>query len=242
MTGAMIPDWPAPACVRAMMTTRTGGVSTGPYASFNLGLHVGDDPQSVAQNRQRLCAQLPAAPLWLDQVHGTTVVEADAAPAGIRADAAFTSRHHTVCAVQTADCLPVLLCDREGSQVAAAHAGWRGLAAGILEATVRAMKTPPDRLLAWLGPAIGPQAFEVGEEVRAAFTQEDPHAANAFVAHGESKWLADIFLLARQRLQRAGVTCVHGGTACTFSDAQRWFSHRRDRITGRMAALIWIDP
>lgn len=241
MNGAMLPDWPAPACVRALMTTRAGGVSAGPYASFNLGLHVGDDPQAVAQNRRRLRAQLPAEPLWLDQVHGTTVVEAAAAPACLPADAACTAQRHTVCAVQTADCLPVLLCDREGSRVAAAHAGWRGLVAGVLEATVHAMDVPPDRLIAWLGPAIGPQAFEVGEEVRAAFMEVEARAASAFVALGEGKWLADIFLLARQRLQRAGVTRVHGGTACTFSDAQRWFSYRRDKTTGRMAALIWID-
>lgn len=244
MNGAMIPDWPAPAGVRALMSTRQGGVSTGPYASMNLGLHVGDDPLAVAQNRERLRAHLPAEPLWLDQVHGTAVVDAATACTGIQADAAIATQRHVVCAVQTADCLPVLICDIAGSRVAAAHAGWRGLAAGVLEATVQALKTPPDQLLAWLGPAIGPQAFEVGAEVRLAFMQDDPRAASAFVEHGEGKWLANIFLLATQRLKAAGVRRVYGGGLCTFSDAPRWFSYRRDKTTGptgRMAALIWIE-
>lgn len=239
----IIPDWPAPPAVRALATTRHGGVSTGPYASLNLGGHVGDDPGAVAENRRRLRTLLPAEPVWLQQVHGTRVVDAAAPAGGIpEADAAFVRTPGIVCAVLTADCLPVLLCDAEGTAVAAAHAGWRGLAAGVLEETVGAMAADPGRLLAWLGPAIGPAAFEVGDEVRAAFTAGDQGAAAAFVPGPPGKWFADLYALARRRLGRMGVTRVHGGGFCTFGESARFYSFRRERNTGRMATLVWIAP
>lgn len=237
---AIVPDWPAPARVGAVQTTRRGGASHGPYASLNLGDHVGDDPAAVAANRAHLGAILPAAPVWLTQVHGVAVADADRAAPGIEADAAVSRRPGTVCAVMTADCLPVLLCDRGGKVVAAAHAGWRGLCAGVIEATVAAMGVPAGDVLAWLGPAIGPQAFEVGDEVRAAFVAHDAAATAAFAAHGPDKWLADIWLLARQRLAALGVGSVSGGGQCTVADRDRFFSYRRDRITGRMATCIWL--
>ena len=236
----LVPDGPAPANVRAFSTTRLGGVSAGPYASLNLGDHVGDDPRAVAENRRRVGQWLPTAPAWLRQVHGVAVVDAARAAVGCEADAACTRQADAVCVVMTADCLPVLFCDRAGTVVAAAHAGWRGLAGGVLEATVAAMGVPAGELLAWLGPAIGPAAFEVGGEVRDAFLALDPAAESAFAPRPEGKWLADIFLLARQRLARLGLTAVYGGGVCTVSDAGRFFSHRRDRVTGRMASLVWL--
>jgi len=236
----LIPDWPAPAHVRALQTLRTGGCSPAPWASFNLGDHVGDEPARVAANRAELRRQLPAEPLWLQQVHGTVVVDAGQAPQAATADASFANKPGQVCAVMTADCLPVLFCDRAGTVVAAAHAGWRGLLNGILEGTIAAMQRPPADLLAWFGPAIGPGRFEVGSEVRAAFVARDAHAAGCFRPHGD-KWLADIYSLARQRLQAAGVKHIHGDGACTVSDAERYFSYRRDGVTGRMASLIWLD-
>lgn len=235
------PDWPAPPGVFSLMTTREGGVSHPPWASFNLGDHVGDDPAHVAENRARLRQQLPAEPGWLKQIHGATVVEAGSAL--IEADAAFTRQAGSVCAVLTADCLPVLFCDRAGSVVAAAHAGWRGLAGGVLEATVAAMQAPPSEILVWMGAAIGPQAFEVGDEVRQTFVAAHPEAAVAFVPHPAAepgKWLADIYQLARIRLNRAGVHALYGGGRCTFNEADRFFSYRRDGVTGRMASLIWL--
>lgn len=241
MADLLCPDWPAPANVRAVQTLRSGGCSPLPWDSFNLGDHVGDDPGRVAANRATLRALLPAEPLWLTQVHGISVVDAGAASPAREADAAFARQPGKVCAVMTADCLPVLFCDRAGTIVAAAHAGWRGLASGVLEATVRAMAVRPGELLAWLGPAIGPQAFEVGDEVRAAFLAHDPEAARAFVPHGVGKCLADIYLLARQRLQAAGVGSISGGDYCTVSDTDRFFSYRRDGVTGRQASLIWLD-
>lgn len=238
----LIPDWPAPARVAALSTSRGGGVSAAPYGSLNLGDHVGDDPVAVAENRRRLVTALPGAPCWLRQVHGTTVVDAAHAAVGSEADAAFTRTPAAVCLVMTADCLPVLFCDRAGTVVAAAHAGWRGLAAGVLEATLHSMAVAPGDVLAWLGPAIGPAAFEVGEEVRDTFVAGDPEAASAFIVHSAGKWWADLFLLARQRLLRAGVDAVYGGGVCTYSDPERFFSHRRDRQTGRMATAIWLHP
>ena len=237
----ILPDWPVPARVKSLMTTRRGGISTAPWASLNLGDHVGDDPAHVLANRARLRQHLPADPGWLRQVHGNKVVE----DGGGEADAAFTRRAGTVCAVLVADCLPVLFCDRAGSVVAAAHAGWRGLAGGVLEATVAAMGTRPAELLAWMGPAIGPQAFEVGDEVRQAFVDHHPETAAAFapqpsVAGAKPKWLADIYQLARVRLNRAGVTAIYGGGRCTYREAEEFFSYRRDGVTGRMAALIWL--
>lgn len=237
--GLLVPDWPAPPNVRALVTTRAGGSSRPPYHSLNLGERCGDDPAAVAANRRRLAAMLPGEPGWLCQVHGKRVVELPAG-AGAEADAAWTDRPGTVCAVLSADCLPVLLCDRAGSRVAAAHAGWRGLVAGVLEATVAALATPPDQLLAWLGPAIGQQAFEVGPEVRAAFVALDPLAASAFLPGQGDRWHADLYALARLRLAGAGVGAVSGGGACTFSEVERFYSFRRERDTGRMACLAWL--
>jgi hypothetical protein len=237
----LTPDWTAPANVRALATTRLGGVSERPYDTLNLGIAVGDRPEAVAENRARLSALLPAAPRWLRQVHGNTVVEADTVTAPVEADGAFTRTPGVVCVVQMADCMPVLFAADDGSVVAAAHAGWRGLAAGVLENTIASMDIDPGRLHAWLGPAIGPSRFEVGDEVRQAFLAQSPEASAAFVPHAPGKWLADLFLLARQRLGRAGVRHVTASGLCTMSDSTRFFSHRRDRVSGRMAALVWID-
>ncbi|NYH99880.1 peptidoglycan editing factor PgeF [Cupriavidus plantarum] len=294
MAGAdwIVPDWPAPARVRALSTTRLGGVSAAPYGladgspgGLNLGTHVGDAPEAVATNRARLAARLPAMPQWLEQVHGCAVATADDAPdapdapdatdatdatgatgsatrraAGAvaqsgpgvpRADASVSATAGHVCAIMTADCLPVLLCDRAGTVVGAAHAGWRGLCAGVIEATIARMAQragePSPQWLAWLGPAIGPSAFEVGAEVREAFlaaAREGEHAAvdAAFrpVAGSPGKYLADLYALARTRLHRAGCVDVYGGDTCTVTDAERFFSYRRDGVTGRMATLVWL--
>lgn len=237
----IVPQWPAPARVHALITTRAGGVSTGPYASFNLGDSTADDPAAVRANKERLEALLPSAPRWLKQVHGTRVVRADTVSDPVEADAAYTVTPGVVCAVKLADCMPVLLTDTAGSVVAVAHAGWRGLAAGVVENTVGALAVARETLIAYLGPAIGPQAFEVGDEVRAAFCAVDPAAAQAFAPLRPGKWLADLFELGRQRLARCGVTRTYGSGACTFSDPQRFYSHRRNPVTGRMAALVWLD-
>ncbi len=240
--GLLQPDWALPAGVRALLSTRAGGHSRAPFACFNLGAHVGDDPAAVAANRARLRTFLPADPLWLNQVHGAAVIDAERCEGVPEADAAFARSAGRVCAVLTADCLPVLLCDDEARVVAAAHAGWRGLAAGILENTVRRMGVPPQRMRAWLGPAIGPAAFEVGDEVRTAFVARDPDAAAAFAARpAAGKWCADLYLLARQRLHAAGVTRVSGGSVCTVSSPAHFYSYRRDAVTGRFASLIWLD-
>lgn len=238
----IVPDWPAPANVKALITTRGGGVSSGAFASFNLGLRAGDDPQAVTENRARLRRLLPQEPKWLRQVHGARVVNADDLNEAPEADAGFARHIHTVCAIMIADCLPVLLSDRAGSVVGVAHAGWRGLSGGVVENTVDAMRRAGSgELLAYLGPAIGPRAFEVGADVRDAFVNRDPGAAQAFAPHGREKWLADLFMLARQALARAGVNAVYGGGLCTYSDPARFFSYRRDKTTGRMAALIWRE-
>ncbi len=267
------PDWPAPLGVRALCTTRGGGTSAAPYASLNLGEHVGDDPAAVAENRRRLAAAagLPAPPNWLRQVHGANVADLDGAEfaAGatgngppVTADAAFTHRRGRVCAILAADCLPVLLAADSGDWVAAAHAGWRGLAAGVIEATVSALSAaagpgalPPHRLLAWLGPAIGPKHFEVGAEVRDALLAGDAGAGTgagtaagaakgaeaAFALNSRGRFMADLEMLARRRLAAAGVERIYGGGECTFADPTRFFSHRRDGVTGRQAALIWLE-
>lgn len=237
----IVPDWPAPAGVRVLSTTRAGGVSVAPYDSLNLGIHVGDDPANVAANRAQVRRIVPSEPAWLNQVHGTAVVDA-ASVAGVPdADASVSRTPGAVCVVMTADCLPVLLCDRAGSVVGAAHAGWRGLHGGVIEATVAAMQVAPADVIAWLGPAIGPTAFEVGDEVRAAFVATDAIADAAFKPAGQpGKWLADIYLLARQRLAALGVTAVYGGDCCTVSESRRFFSYRRDGVTGRMASLVWL--
>ncbi len=237
-----VPDWPAPASVRSLQTTRHGGVSKGGYATLNLGDHVGDDPVAVAENRRRLAVRIAATPIWLDQVHGTAVLDAGQSfsePQSRVADAAFSRKPGVACVVMTADCLPVLLCNKSGTVVAAAHAGWRGLSAGILDNTVVAMACPGKELLAYLGPAIGPQVFEVGDEVRAVFVGADPLAKAAFIPHG-SKWLANIALLARQRLASLGVAEIFGGNCCSAQDVGRFFSYRRNGVTGRMASVIWL--
>jgi hypothetical protein len=239
----LIPDWPAAPQVRAAFTTREGGVSAGPWASLNLAGHVGDDPVNVAENRRRLreALRLPGEPSWLEQVHGCEVVAAGVGPGPCTADASIASAPGRVCAVLTADCLPVLFCDVAGRWVAAAHAGWRGLVGGVLENTVARSPVAATELLAWLGPAIGPAAFEVGDEVRAAFLRDDGGAAVCFAPSPAGRWLADLAGLARRRLARAGVGWVGGGGECTHADARRFYSYRRDGVTGRMAALIWLD-
>lgn len=237
----IIPDWPAPPGVRALQTTRRGGVSGAPYDSLNLASHVGDAPVAVARNRMLFNTLLPSEPVWLEQVHGTQVANADMASCRPQADACIARHRAAVCAVMTADCLPVLLCDRAGSVVGAAHAGWKGLAEGVVESTVLAMRAEPRELIAWLGPAISQQAFEVGGEVRAAFVAAQPQAASAFVPGQNGKWQADLYALARMRLQALGVTQISGGHFCTFGERERFFSYRRDRITGRMATFIWLE-
>ncbi len=240
-TDWIIPDWPVPENVRALSTTRNGGCSFPPWDSFNLGDHVGDDPVHVKKNRARLAALggLPGEPLWMEQVHGSQVLPAGSS--GCRGDARFSTVEGEVCAIMTADCLPVLFCDDSGSQVAAAHAGWRGLAGGVLEHTLRCFNRPASAIMAWLGPAIGPAAFEVGDEVREAFQRQQAAAEAAFAPHGKDKWLADIYRLASLRLQAEGLTRIFGGDFCTCTESERFFSYRRDGRTGRMASLIWLE-
>lgn len=241
----LLPDWPVPSGVRALVTTRAGGASTGPYAGLNLGRHVGDDPAAVDENRRRLEGLLPAPPVWLEQVHGSTVVDAgrvqgeDVAPV---ADASVARDPGVVCAVMTADCLPVIFASPDGSVVGVAHAGWRGLLDGVLEATIDSMDTPAAEILAWMGPAIGPGAFEVGEQVRDAYLAASAEHACAFHATGApGKWLADLFLLARQRMRMRGVARIYGGGVCTWRDRERFYSYRRDGATGRFATLVWRE-
>lgn len=236
------PDWPAPAHVKAFQTTRLGGVSCAPFESLNLGGHVGDDLQSVLHNRSLLGRLLPDAPLWLEQVHGIVVADADNARAERRADASVARHSGSVCVVMTADCLPVLLCDSAGTVVAAVHAGWRGLAAGVIEATVLAMDVPPSSLMAWLGPAISQAAFEVGAEVRAEFVAADPQAEKSFIPSPcGDKYLADIYALARLRLRALGIMGIYGGNRCTYSEPEQFFSYRRDGVTGRQGTFIWLE-
>lgn len=250
MIDFIIPDWPAPGHVKALLTTRQGGISSngnGMYASLNLAMHVNDRPANVEQNRALLQKYLPNEPKWLQQVHGATPVWIERATLPPIGDAALSQRLETVCAILFADCLPIFLCDTAGTAVGVVHAGWRGLLAGIIEQSVADMRVANNQLMAWLGPAIGPVYFEVGDEVKAAFVDHDCIAAQAFTARNnqtssaEKKWLANIFLLARQRLARSGVSEIYGGGTCTYSDPQRFFSYRRDGETGRMAALIWLD-
>ncbi|CAG0964198.1 Polyphenol oxidase [Methylophilaceae bacterium] len=241
----IFPDWPAPANVRALQTTRNGGVSVAPYDSLNLGMHVEDNPMHVVRNRQLLNRYVPTEPVWLNQVHGLAVVDAGATSCVPDADASYARFKGAVCVAMTADCLPILFCNREGSMVAATHAGWRGLCDGVIEATIAAMQIPPDSLMAWLGPAIGPQAFEVGNDVRQEFMAKHDAAASAFLPAGNGKWLGNIYQLAQQRLSRLGVTHIHGGGVdqdfCTYTDRARFFSFRRDGRTGRMASMIWLE-
>ena len=246
MNDWVVPDWPAPKNVKALFTTRNGGVSGNrdkTYATLNLGSHVNDDLSDVEKNRLLLNKYLPSTPKWLEQVHGTTLLCMDNEMTSLQGDAAISRKHGIVCAVMVADCLPVYLCDSEGTTVAVVHAGWRGLAAGIIEKTVAEMGNSQTEIMAWLGPAIGPNCFEVGEEVREVFVNYDSQSYAAFTQQpGEAndKWLADIFQLAYLRLTKAGVTKIFGGGVCTYSDPSRFFSYRRDGKTGRMAALIWL--
>lgn len=242
MTKLIVPEWAMPKGVAACSSTRIGGVSEGAWESLNLGAHCGDNLDHVEENRQRMFAagQLPSKPVWLEQVHGCDVLKLTGEPyASKRADASYSNTPGTVCAVMTADCLPVLFCNTAGTEVAAAHAGWRGLCAGVLEETVACFADSADNIVAWLGPAIGPQAFEVGPEVRAAFMEKDPQAERAFHPAGD-KFMADIYLLARQRLMNAGVNQIYGGDRCTFTETGDFFSYRRDKTTGRMASFIWL--
>ena len=239
----LCPTWPAPKGVLAFSTTRFHGHSSGVYAGLNLGQHVGDDPNVVEQNRQTLIQShaLPNAPIWLNQTHSIDVQTLlPETKSVLNGDASFTKSLDVVCCVMTADCLPVLFCDEEGKQVAATHAGWRGLVDGILENTV-AKFSSPEKVMAWLAPAIGSSCFEVGDDVRDAFMVQDPNAKLAFSPHGEKKWLADLYLLARQRLNSVGVTQIYGGELCTYSDPARFYSYRRDGVTGRQASLIWLS-
>ena len=240
----LVPDWSAPAQVRAFVTTRAGGVSEGEFASMNLSASGGDDPRNVARNRDIVRQHLPSAPRWMRQVHGVAVADLDRLDETplATADAAVASRPGSVGVVLTADCMPLFLCDDSGARVAVAHAGWRGMAAGVIENTVRAMNVPAARVMAWMGPSIGPDAFEVGPEVREAFVAVDAKADAAFRPHAAGKFIADLYALARQRLARAGVERVAGGGFCTYHEAGRFFSYRRVKASGRMGAFIWIEP
>ncbi len=239
----IVPDWPAAPRVRAFVTTREGGVSEGEYGSLNLGSSSGDDPANVARNRAVVATLLPAEPTWMAQVHGTDVVDLEAVSGREtpRADAAVAASAGRVGVVLTADCMPLFFSDTKGTRVAVAHAGWRGMAAGIIESTVRAMGVAPGDVIAWMGPTIGPDAFEVGPEVREAFVAADGRAADAFRSHTPGKFMADLYALARGRLGRAGVTSIHGGGFCTRTDADRFFSYRRAKASGRMGAFIWME-
>jgi YfiH family protein len=245
----IVPNWPAPSNVKALQTTRIGGVSHIPYASLNLGAHVNDDANAVAKNRQLLSSYLPSEPVWVNQVHGVEVIDAARSTCLQNADASFTTQANVVCVTMTADCLPVLLCDKAGTVVAAVHAGWRGLCDGAIEAAVNKLPVENSEILAWLGPAIGPDAFEVGDEVRQQFMQHDHRAEQAFKRHGShkenQKWLCNMYLIAQQHLNKLGVTQIYGGSVnesfCTYTDEARFFSFRRDNVTGRMASLIWLD-
>lgn len=237
----IIPNWPAPPNVRAMQTTRQGGVSAAPYDTLNLGDHVGDEPLTVARNRTLLNHLVPSEPVWLVQQHGTKVVNADQTSCFPQGDACIARHRQSVCVVMTADCLPVLLCDVQGGVVGAVHAGWKSLLAGVIEATVQAMEVAPQNLMAWLGPAISQQAFEVGKEVHDFFVAADSQAEAAFVPGQHGKWFADLYALARLRLNALGITQIYGGDHCTYRERDKFFSYRRDGVTGRMGTFIWRE-
>lgn len=243
--GFIYPNWPAAAGVNAVMTTRSGGVSVAPFDSMNLGDHVNDDPEAVKKNRALLIKQLnlPSEPVWLSQVHGIRAIEHESASNGDEADAIVAHQPRQVCAIMTADCLPVLFSNKQGTVVGAAHAGWRGLESGVLESTITGMQCDAKDILVWLGAAIGPQAFEVGPEVREAFVDRHKQTQVAFVAQDNGKYLADIYMLARIRLEIAGIIQenIYGGEWCTYSQSDLYFSYRRESQTGRMASLIWLD-
>ncbi|MDU8361742.1 peptidoglycan editing factor PgeF [Pseudomonas syringae group sp. J309-1] len=241
MSDWLIPDWPAPAGIKSCVTTRNGGVSLAPFDSFNLGDHVDDDPQAVAANRLRLTSELNIQAAWLKQVHGVVVAEADPTQV-VEADASWTATPGIACTIMTADCLPALFCDRAGTRVAAAHAGWRGLAAGVLEAAADSLQVAPEDIMVWLGPAIGQPSFEVGGEVREAFISTHPQTDAAFIpSKNPGRFMADIYALARLRLAAHGITAVYGGGFDTFTDP-RFYSYRQNARNGRFASLIWIDP
>lgn len=242
MSEWIFPDWPAPAGVAAAITTRRGGFSAAPFDTFNLGDHVGDDPENVSRNRTLLRHRLDLdlEPFWLHQVHGCTVADCGSDDAPLEADASVSTTPGLACAVLTADCLPILLCNRSASRVAAVHAGWRGLAAGVVEAALDRFGEPGGEIIAWLGPAIGPQAFEVGAEVRERFMALDSGHREAFTPGRPGHWMADIYALARRILAGRRLGFVGGGDYCTVSDADRFFSYRRDGVTGRMASLVWL--
>ncbi len=243
MLDLITPDWPAPHWVKAHTTTRVGGFSQVPYNSLNIATHVGDNLDSVSKNRQLLQKDLHLKKpiIWLEQLHGNIAISADDPISSLRADAIYSKAAQTVCAVQTADCLPLLICSSSSYCVAAIHAGWKGLNNGIIEATIDAIALPPSDILVWLGPAIGPQAFIVGEEVFQSFTDKDPAAETAFQYIENKQWRANLYKLAQQRLNKLEITSIYGGNYCTFSDKLRFFSYRRDHITGRMLSLIWIN-
>jgi YfiH family protein len=238
------PNWPAPSNVKALQTMRNGGVSSGAFASLNMGGHVGDDPIAVAKNRQLLSQYLPSEPVWVNQVHGTEVIDASISGCLQNADASFARKKNVVCVTMTADCLPLLLCDTKGTVAAAVHAGWRGLCDGVIEAAIAKMQVPASEILVWLGPAIGPNAFEVGADVKAQFVEKDGQAELAFKPHAH-KWLCNLYLIAKQRLNNLGVTQIYGASVnedfCTYSDKARFFSFRRDHVTGRMASMVWLE-
>lgn len=237
----IVPNWPAPSNIRAFQTTRHGGVSAAPYDTLNLGEHVGDEPLTVARNRTLLNHLVPSEPVWLVQQHGTTVVNAGQTSCLPQGDASIARHREAVCVVMTADCLPLLLCDTQGSVVGAVHAGWKSMLAGVIEATVQAMETAPQQLMAWLGPAISQEAFEVGPELRDFFVAANPQAEAAFVPGQHGKWFADLYALARLRLKALGVTQIYGGDHCTYRERDKFFSHRRDGVTGRMGTFIWRE-
>jgi polyphenol oxidase len=244
--GSLTPRWPASGRVRAVFTLRQGGVSAAPYATLNLAGHTGDEPAAVAENRRRLRAELdlPGEPVWLEQVHGANVIDLDrlAGEGPHRADAALARTPGRVCTVLVADCLSVLFAERRGAAVAAAHAGWRGLAGGVLEAAVQALAVAPAELIAWIGPGIRARHYEVGAEVREALLAVEPAHAAAFAPNARGRWQCDLVAIARYRLLSLGLTEVHGGEGCTFAEPERFFSYRRDGRCGRMAALIWLTP
>ena len=238
----IVPDWPAPKNIIAISTTRNGGYSLSPYEQLNLGLHVGDDVDLVLKNRQLITdsAQLPEAPRWLEQTHSTDVLTSQNWQTDSVADAMVSQYSHHVCTIMTADCLPILLCDQQGTMVAAIHAGWRGLQAGIIEKTIAHFSCPPSEIMAWFGPAIGPSQFEVGEDVYQQFVGCDPQASSAFQSTDEQHYLANIYHLAKQRLNSNGISAIYGGQFCAVSASQQFFSYRREGVTGRMATMIWL--
>lgn len=243
MLDLITPDWPAPHWVKAYTTTRNGGFSNAPYNSLNLADHVGDNLNDVSKNRKLLQKNLHLRKpiIWLKQIHGNIIISADHPTDCLEADAIYSRTKQTICAIQTADCLPVLVCSSSNYCVAAIHAGWKGLSAGIIETTMDTLALPPNDILVWLGPAISPKAFIVGEKVLQTFVENDSAAISAFEPLGNKQWQANLYKLAQQRLHKLGITAIFGGNYCTFSDKDRFFSFRRDKITGRMLSLIWIN-